>query len=180
MNVRAMTTLTPCLGASSLSFALVGSLLLVTSAPRAADVFKCAGGNGVPTYQDTPCPAGKELRNFQTDPPAITVLPAPELTLEPPPTQAKPAPRLSAPSKPPPPATGMKAAGDAAERRFLRHGMTEGEVIGKVGSPAITRRGGQKSTTHWTYLPAPGDPETITIVMFSKGVVTDIQRKVSK
>jgi hypothetical protein len=175
-----MTTLTPCLRATSLSAALLGGLLLlVASAPRAADVFKCAGSDGIPVYQDTPCAAGRELRNFQTDPPAITVLPAPELTLEPrAPTNPTPAPRASAPGRPP--AAGARAAGDPAERRFLRRGMTEGEVIGKVGPPAITRPGGRNSTTHWTYLPAPGDPETVTIILFSKGIVTDIERKVSR
>lgn len=175
-----MTTFTPCLRAASLSAALLASLLLpVAGAPRAADVFKCAGSDGIPVYQDLPCTAGRELRNFQIDPPAITILPAPELTLEPrAPTNPAPAPRAFAPGRPP--ATGARAEGNPAERRFLRRGMTEGEVIGKVGPPAITRPGGRNAATHWTYLPAPGDPETVTIVMFSKGIVTDIERKVSR
>jgi hypothetical protein len=175
-----MTPLTPCPRATSLSAALLGSLLLLAAgAAHAADVFKCAGGDGIPVYQDLPCTAGRELRNFQTDPPAITILPAPELTLEPrAPTNPTPSPRAAATGRPP--ATGARAAGDPAERRFLRRGMTEGEVIVKVGPPAITRPGGRNAATHWTYLPAPGDPETVTIVVFSKGIVTDIERKVSR
>ncbi len=45
-----------------------------------ADVYKCAGEGGIPVYQEMPCGAGKELRNFQTDPPEITVLPAQRAT----------------------------------------------------------------------------------------------------
>src|SRR6516165_635991 len=45
------------------------------SANAHADVYKCAGENGRPVYQEMPCSTGKELRNFQTDPPEITVLP---------------------------------------------------------------------------------------------------------
>ena len=41
-----------------------------------ADVYKCSGNGGVPIYQEEPCPKGKELRNFQSNPPEITVLPA--------------------------------------------------------------------------------------------------------
>lgn len=161
---------------------LAALLALAVSAP-AAQVFKCAGRNGIPVYQDGPCPAGKELRNFQTDPPAITVLPAPELALEP-----RPAGEAKRPVREPVPRRAATAdggegspAGDAAERRFLRPGMTEGEVVARVGVPEVTSRGGsRKSATRWTYLPSTRDPETITIVTLSNGVVTDVQRKVSK
>ena len=42
-----------------------------------ADVYKCAGEGGIPVYQEVPCGPAKELRNFQLDPPEITILPAP-------------------------------------------------------------------------------------------------------
>jgi len=32
----------------------------------------------------------------------------------------------------------------------------------------------------WTYMPAPGDPETVTTLMFTKGVLVDIERKIVK
>jgi hypothetical protein len=53
-------------------------LLLLTCAavPAAASVFKCADEKGEVVYQDMPCGAGRELRNFDTDPPALTVIPA--------------------------------------------------------------------------------------------------------
>ncbi len=50
-------------------------LAALALAEARADVFKCAGEGGRPIYQEMPCPPGKELRNFQSDPPEITVLP---------------------------------------------------------------------------------------------------------
>ena len=49
--------------------------LAIVSLPAAATIYKCQGASGAPVYQDEPCPSGKELRNFQNDPPEITVLP---------------------------------------------------------------------------------------------------------
>jgi hypothetical protein len=145
-----------------------------------AEVFKCAGSGNVPIYQDTPCPAGRELRNFQTNPPEITVLPAPEL-----PAESRPAsdPRRGAKdaaASKAPPAGDARLPGDAAERRFVRRGMTEGEVIARLGQPEVTSRGSKNKGSRWTYLPAARDPETITIIHFANGVVTEVERKVSK
>lgn len=146
--------------------------------PAAAEVYKCAGPDRVPVYQDAPCPPGKELRNFQTDPPEITVLPAPQLIGDkaPAPAEARRAPREKAPAAPAKAAESRLAA-TAGERRFLRPGMTEGEVIARVGTPEVTSRGGKPATTRWTYLPADGDNETITVVTFANGVVADVVRK---
>ncbi len=70
--------------------------------------------------------------------------------------------------------------GDAAERAHLRAGMSQGEVLARLGEPD-TRAGG-KGTRHarWTYLPAPGDPETITTLIVANGVLVEIDRKVVK
>jgi hypothetical protein len=38
----------------------------------------------------------------------------------------------------------------------------------------------RKGQARWTYLPAPGDPYTITTVTFAQGVVVDVERKVSR
>lgn len=145
--------------------------------PAAAEVYKCAGPDRVPVYQDAPCPAGKELRNFQTDPPEITVLPAPQLTGE---KAAAPAEVRRAPREKAPAGTRAADAKPANERRFLRPGMTEGEVVARVGTPEVTSRGGKPATTRWTYLPADGDNETITVVTFVNGVVSDVVRKLVK
>jgi hypothetical protein len=161
--------------------AALGALALLALAPAQAEVFKCAGRDGIPVYQDTPCPAGKELRNFQTDPPAITVLPAPEISGDArAPAEPRRATRDAAAPKGNASAADAKARGDAAERKFVRPGMTEGEVVAKLGLPEVTSRGARASGARWTYLPAARDPDTITIITFANGVVADVERKVSK
>ena len=83
----------------------IGACCVFAVLPAAAEVFKCAGPGNVPVYQDTPCPAGRELRNFQTNPPEITVLPAPDRPAETrAPDDARRAPKQSAlpgPRRPP-------------------------------------------------------------------------------
>jgi hypothetical protein len=158
----------------------VSVAVLTTLAPLHAEVFKCSGPNGVPVYQDTPCPTGKELRNFQTDPPEITVLPAPDLPVA---AGAPAAPRNArnaAAPKAGAAAPDPKLRGDAGERRFVRPGMTEGEVLAKLGPPEVTSRGAKSGAQRWTYLPAAGDPETITTIQFASGVVTAVDRKASR
>ena len=140
-----------------------------------AEVYKCAGDGGRPVYQEMPCPVGKELRNFQNDPPEITVLPGPaNSTGAPaPPGNARPAKDATA-DKP------AKSRGDPSERKHLHSGMTEGEVLARVGKPDVTT--GQKTgkQMHWTWFPAEGDPETVTTVTLVTGVVTTVERTLVK
>lgn len=144
-----------------------------------AQVYKCAGEKGVPVYQEMPCSPGKELRNFQTDPPDITILPSRrppgnpnDVIREVPPKNAK----TDKDAKP-----GKSAnAGNAVERMHLRLGMTEAEVLSRVGSPDITVGAKGTLSPRWTYMPAQGDPETTTTLSFNKGVLVDIERKVVK
>jgi hypothetical protein len=140
-----------------------------------ADVYKCSGTGGVPIYQEEPCPKGKELRNFQVDPPEITVLPA---TPRPDAIPAGKAPGKAAPAKSNDAKQGKSAmAGDASERKFIRTGMSEAEVLAKLGQPDMTVGGKNGNPARWTYMPAPGDPEMITSVTLSKGTVTEVDRK---
>jgi hypothetical protein len=156
--------------------AIAGLLLaaLAAIAPARADVYKCSGNGGVPIYQEEPCPKGKELRNFQVDPPEITVLPAtPRTDAIPPGKAAKAAPAKSNDAK-----QGKSSlAGDASERKFIRTGMTEAEVLAKLGQPDMTVGGRNGNPVRWTWMPAPGDPEMITSVTLSKGMVTEVDRK---
>lgn len=150
-------------------------------APLRANVFKCAGENDVPVYQDSPCPAGSELRDFQTDPPAITVLPAARSTLQPrPPATVPAAGERAAKPKPAVAARENKPRGDPRERKFVRTGMTEGDVLAKLGAPEITGRGAKAGGKRWQYLPTALDPHTITTISFANGVVTHVERKVSR
>ena len=156
--------------------ALAVSLLATLAAtPIArADVYKCAGNGGVPIYQEEPCPKGKGLRNFQVDPPEITVLPA---TPRPDTIPAGKVP-AKAPGKSNDAKQGKSAmAGDASERKFIRTGMTEAEVLAKLGQPDMTVGGKNGNPARWTYMPAPGDPEMITSLTLTKGTVTAVDRK---
>jgi hypothetical protein len=141
-----------------------------------AEVYKCAGDGGRSVYQEMPCPKGKELRNFQQDPPEITVLPGV--------TKSNAAAAPAANGRPGKEASTEKTAkprsdkprGDAGERRHLHSGMSEGDVVARVGTPDITT--GQKNgkQVRWTWLPTDGDPETVTTVTFVSGVVTSVER----
>jgi hypothetical protein len=55
--------------------------------------------------------------------------------------------------------------------------MAEAEVLAKLGPPDMTTGARNSAVARWTYMPAPGDPETITSVTLTKGTVTDIERK---
>jgi len=75
-------------------------------------------------------------------------------------------------------------AADAIERKFIREGMGEGEVLLKIGKPdheAFVRvvRGEPEEKT-WSYFPHARDPQTLTIVTFHAGVVTRVDRKISR
>ena len=144
------------------------------AAPHAiAQMYKCEGDRGTPVYQDVPCPEGRELRNFATDPANVSVLP-----MRPPPGSTT---RLVSPprEKPTRTAKGDKrnhGTGNPAERRHVQLGMHEGEVLARLGAPDLRSKGGK--VARWTYMPVPGDPQTLTTVVFEYGKVTEVERKV--
>ena len=148
------------------------------AAPAAsAQVFKCSGEQGQPVYQDQPCTAGRELRNFTVDPPALSVIPL------------RPIPGTTSRAVASPPARKANVAatrreaprtGDPAERRHLHPGMHEGEVISRIGMPDMKSGGGGRKLARWTYLPVSGDAQTLTTVVFEYGKVVEVERKVMK
>lgn len=75
-------------------------------------------------------------------------------------------------------------AADAGERKFIRKGMGEGEVVLKIGQPdheALTRAArGQPEEKTWTYFPHPRDAQTLTILRFQSGRVAEIERKIAR
>src|SRR5215831_8901478 len=156
---------------------VVSLLATLAAAPALADVYKCSGNGGVPIYQEEPCPKGKELRNFQVDPPEITVLPATTRTDAIPPSKASPGNAAPAAKSNDAKQGKSSSAGDASERKFIRTGMSEAEVLAKLGQPDMTAGGKNGNPARWTYMPAPGDPETITSVTLKKGTVTEVDRK---
>lgn len=157
------------------SCALPLLLLWLAAAPAMGQVYKCEGHRGVPIYQDAPCPEGRELRNFASDPATVSVLPLP-------PPQGSVARLAAEPPPPKPRATKARerpvAVGNAVERRYLHPGMHEGEVLARAGKPDMKSGGGGRKLARWTYMPAPGDPQTLTTVVFEYGKVVEVERKI--
>jgi hypothetical protein len=172
-------------------------LLLASSLPAQATdgtpgLFKCRGAGNVPLYQDAPCPPGTELRDLAAEPPpnfsvvpfespsAAPAPPPPRATRPPPPRPASPGPRTAGTRSGASKAAATEVARtppDPAERRHLREGMSEGEVIARLGVPDIqSGRGSRRS--RWTYLPVAGDAQTLTIVRFEDGKVVGVDRSV--
>ncbi len=145
-----------------------------------AEVYKCAGDSGSPVYQEMPCPAGKELRNFQTNPPEITVLPGPARAGAASPVAGNRAKTSDQAEKSSKAATAGKSKGDPAERAHARVGMTESEVLAKLGMPDITSGQPNQKQVRWTWLPTEGDPEMVTTMTLTNGVVTDLERRTVK
>jgi hypothetical protein len=154
--------------------------LLAALMPAAqAGVFKCLRDDRQVFYQETPCPPGRELRDFDKDPANVSVIPFAPARPAATSVHAKPprAPRAVADKRSP--RKHAEARGDASQRRFLHPGMSAGEVLARVGSPDMTAGRGRKST-RWTYMPVPEDRDTITNVVFENGHVAEVERKVIK
>ena len=160
--------------------ALVAALTLsAVPATAVATIHKCQGDNGAPIYQDEPCKPGKELRDFDKDPPTVSVMPltvplgtTTRQTLAP--TQPAAKIKASARSKAPGP------AGNPADRKFLAPGINEGEVITRIGAPDMKSGGNGRKTARWTYLPVPEDAHTLTTLTFEHGRLVEVERKVVK
>lgn len=155
--------------------ALLSSAIAATAGGAASPVYKCAGAAGSVMYQDEPCAPGKELRNFATDPPALSVIPGTPVP------SAPAAPRAAA--KPERTTTSSRArtvagnATKASERRYIKVGMTTAEVVQRIGKPDVDARNQKGKGYRWSYLPRDDDPNTITTVTLVDGRVADVERK---
>lgn len=73
---------------------------------------------------------------------------------------------------------------DASERKFIRVGMSEGEVLMKIGKPdsesSVTGGGATIGVKKWIYLPTPADQQTITTITIGNGKVINVERQVSR
>ena len=163
-----------------ITLALVTLLALVVGSPAAAALYKCAKDKGV-VYQDLPCPPGKQLRDLEADPPTLSVLPgtpvpASRAAAEPKASSSRERTRTSER------ATVHRATGggNPADRRFIRAGMSEGEVVMRIGRPDLRTKGNGKGGQRWSYLPVAGDADTMTTVTFAGGKVVEVDRRVSR
>ena len=124
-----------------------------------ANVYKCADDGGGVIYQEEPCPPGKELRNFDTDPPDLSVIHGAPARR----SRHRRASRKSAERKPANASASDRSRqgnGAAPERKFIRTGMTEAEVVARIGRPDMPPAAAQQPAARWSYLPADGDPDT--------------------
>jgi hypothetical protein len=169
-----------CSAISLLAAAVSAAALAGLSGSAAAGIYKCADADGKQAiYQDSPCPPGRELRNFDTDPAELSVIPFREVpgtatTLTAPKTTKAPPAAKSERKK------DVPAVADIAQRKFIVPGMSEGEVVARIGKPDMTSGGKGRKTSRWSYLPAAGDPQTITNVVFDYGIVIEVERKVMR
>ena len=157
---------------------LIGAVLV--AAPAHATIFKCLLDDGRVFYQDGPCAPGRELRDFDKDPANVSVVPftQPAPSAKPRPPSAKAAKPAAAPRSESKPRNPAEPVGDPTQRKFLRPGMSEGEVVARVGQPDMTSSPNRKGK-RWTYMPVPEDRNTITNLQFDNvGRVVDVERKV--
>jgi hypothetical protein len=151
---------------------LVLWLALALALPAHAGVYKCASDTGV-VYQDTACAPGRELRNLETDPATLSVVPGTPVP--------RPGATVSAAATRPARIREVKTrsrGGNPAERKFLRTGMTEAEVLQKIGRPDMQANARRKEGRQWSYLPVAEDVDTLTTVTFVSGKVSNVERKV--
>ena len=156
---------------------LLTLVLLGHHSSAEATMVKCRGDQGSVIYQDTPCKPGMELRNLDTDPATVSVVPWSSAATTPPAA----APRTRGPQVARRPPDEKISSGNAAERRFIRTGMSEAEVLRRIGKPGVDGHAGRKKGKdgkHWSYLPAAGDPDTITTLTIVGGQVANVERKV--
>jgi Domain of unknown function (DUF4124) len=159
----------------AIATAIALQLALAASSAHAG-LYKCARDDGAVTYQEEPCPAGRELRDFERDPAPVSVVPfriPPSAETQPAAPRASPT-RTSSESKA---RKSVERQGNAAERKFLVPGINEGEVVARIGRPDMSTGAGRK-IMRWTYLPAPDDPSTVTTLTFELGRLIEVERKV--
>ena len=74
-------------------------------------------------------------------------------------------------------------AADPPETKFIREGMSEGDVLMKIGKPdseTVDSGGGAVVTVkRWIYFPTSGDQQTMTTIVLRNGKVVEVDRRVS-
>jgi hypothetical protein len=151
-------------------------LLAGCASMASAGVYKCARDDGTVMYQEDPCPAGKELRDFEREPASLSVIPF-RIPSEPAERASSSRNAASSGKSERPSRKSEERQGNPAERKFLVPGIGEGEVIARIGRPDVSSGAGRK-TMRWTYLPAPEDPQTVTTLTFELGRLVQVERKV--
>ena len=145
-------------------------------------LFKCSEPGTAPVYQDRPCAAGADSRALDDHPAPLSVIPfvppaeRPAAKPARPPRAIAAAPRVD---KRRAAAERLRSEAGVAERRHLRDGMSDAEVFARLGPPDF-QAGKTGRKMRWTYLPAPGDAQTVTLIRFEDGKVIGVERSVMR
>jgi hypothetical protein len=159
---------------------LTAILPFVLAESAARGIYKCSDGSAVPVYQDRPCGPGATSRDVGPLPETVSVIPF-ALPAERPEAKPKRSPRTPSPApraeKRRSIADRSRSESEVAERRHLKEGMSDAEVFARLGPPDFQAgKGGRKM--RWTYLPAAGDAQTVTLVRFEDGKVAAVERSI--
>ena len=118
-----------------LAAVLSTALAATPGGTKTSTIYKCSGAAGSVAYQDAPCAPGTELRNFATDPPTLSVIPGTPVP------GATSVPRAAARPERVNASSGSRTMSGrmsmANERRFIQVGMSQAEVIQRIGKPDI-------------------------------------------
>ena len=74
-------------------------------------------------------------------------------------------------------------AADVSERKFIQEGMSEAEVLVKIGKPdseSVDGGGTWVTVKRWIYLPTLGDSQTLTTITLREGKVINVEREISR
>ena len=75
-------------------------------------------------------------------------------------------------------------ASDPSERRFIHKGMSEGEVLAKIGNPDSesydSGNGATETVKRWIYLPTSGDEQTTTTIVLKNGRVISVASDITR
>jgi hypothetical protein len=157
-NGRVFSTYPETIMNKYLTFSLSAAALslLIASSAQAAGLYKCTDGNGVPVYQNEPCPQGMKSRDMSHEN-SLSVVP---MAVEQP--KAAPAPK----------------AASASALSTIKAGMSSDEVVAKVGEPSLTSGDVKDLTrlTYWSYI----SKDVITTVVFQGGKVSTVTQKAVK
>lgn len=161
----------PPIGAMVAAFAIAVGI----APPAGAAIHKCSGADGATSYQDRPCGPSATPADFDGSTTPMSILPSPPtgatVVRREAPARTARADRARRPESARP--------GNPADRKHLRAGMSEGEVVARIGPPDLTTGKGRR-LARWTWMPVPGDPDTITVVLFDVGRIVEIERTVVK
>lgn len=166
-------------------------VLGAAGAVAAAGVHKCVDSGRI-TYSGVACPPGASTVPGPLPPINVISAPDPDKSSLPDAKLSRRSTRGAAPAENPRRARSSSArappAGQAAERRFVSMGMSDAEVIARVGRPDRVLGGtggsiggrpgsGRGARSRWLYLPAPGDSDSMTVVELEGSVVVNVERR---